>query len=103
VVPEKRNEEIALMAILFRILFALGLLIPHVSVLSGKYEKKQSHNYFRGMELVKKFLLCLCFDKWIFAYQSLAFLFRCCEGEEWSGGEKFAAFCENRSLFSGEP
>lgn len=32
----KRNEEIALMAILFRILFTLGLLILHVSVLSGE-------------------------------------------------------------------
>lgn len=49
----KRNEEIALMAILFRILFTLGLLILHVSVLSGE---QTTSNLFSASELNFSFL-----------------------------------------------
>jgi hypothetical protein len=36
IIFKKRNEENALMAILFRILFTLGLLVLHVFVVSGE-------------------------------------------------------------------
>lgn len=87
---QKRNEEIALMAILFRILFTLGLLILHVSVLSGEQTTKRAPKIGRkkAYPVETRFSVCVC-NEW---HCLSVIRLRRCVNYEWNFTVYFSVF-----------